>query len=379
MIPNTDFDQIRPFNDSEVKAVIEQLCNQQYFLRILLFLYPGVPQNKVVEKLKTITTVEQFQKEFIMPFLSTLIQTTTSGVTASGLENLSNDQSYLFMSNHRDIILDSALINYKLHERGVETTEIAIGDNLLIYDWITNLVKLNKAFVVKRNLPVRQTMEASEVLSAFIRESIESRHQNIWIAQREGRSKDGDDQTQGSVLKMLNLSGKDSLIENIKKLHIVPVSISYEYDPCDYLKAYQFQLKRDDPSYKKSPADDLTHMVTGLRGRKGRIHISYGKPLADELDQYADLNKNAQITAIAEMIDYQVHKNYYMWPANYIAFDMLNKTNKFADKYTEDDRGEFLDYINEHIDRLDECDEEFVMNMILQMYVNPLINKMKAE
>ncbi len=379
MTLETEFDQIRPFHDDEVAEVIKQLCAQPYFLRVLSFILPGVPQNEVLEKLSRITTIDQFQKEFVLPFLDNLIKNTTHGVSATGVDELNKDDSYLFMSNHRDIILDSALMNVKLLEKGIESTEIAIGDNLLIYEWITDLVKLNKSFVVRRNLPVRQMMAASETLSAFIRDSILNRHQNIWIAQREGRSKDGDDQTQGSVLKMLNLSGKSDVLTNFKELKIVPVSISYEFDPCDYLKAYQFQLKRDNPDYKKSKNDDLTHMSTGLHGRKGRVHISFGKVIDSEIDQYSHLNRNAQITAIAEAIDLHIHRNYHQWPANYVAYDLLNKNEANADKYTDEEKQEFLEYVNEHISRLDGCDEEFIFEQILHMYANPVVNQIKAN
>lgn len=269
-----DFEQIRPFTDDEVAPVIEQLCNEPYFVGILGYIFPGMAANDVLSRLKTIKTIDEFQEKFIIPFLSNLMKNTTEGVTADGVDKLSKKGGYLFVSNHRDIILDSALINIKLHEKGFETTEIGIGDNLLIYDWITDLVKLNKSFVVKRNLPVRQMMAASETLSAFIRHSIVKDKQNIWIAQREGRSKDGNDLTQSSVLKMFNLSGRSDMVENFKELNIVPVSISYELDPCDYLKAYQSQLKRDDENYQKSQREDLVHMNTGLNGRKGRVHLS---------------------------------------------------------------------------------------------------------
>lgn len=376
---NSEFDQIRPFNDAEVHKVIEELCNEPYFIRILPFIFPKTPTDKLIDKLRSITTVESFQTELVIPFLDNLIKTTTRGVTADGLEHIIKGKSYLFMSNHRDIILDSAFLNFKLNEHGIDTTEIAIGDNLLIYDWITDLVKLNKSFVVKRNLPVRQMMEASGTLSAFIRDSIVNRHQSIWIAQREGRSKDGDDQTQGSVLKMLNLSGKEEAVDNFKELQIVPVSISYEFDPCDYLKAYQFQLKRDDPSYQKTKNDDLEHMNTGLRGQKGRVHFSFGTPLSTELEGISGLNKNAQIQAIADMVDHQIHLNYHLWPDNYAAYDLLNNTQKFVDKYTDAEKKEFLDYITEHISRLDECDKDFVLKSIYTMYANPVVNQIKAQ
>lgn len=378
MTNNADFDQIRPFRDEEVSSIIAKLCEVPYFSRVLTFLYPNQKLETVIAKLKTIKSIEEFQLNFIIPFLSNLIETTTDGVSASGIENISNTKSYLFVSNHRDIILDSALLNYKLNECGITTTEIAIGDNLLIYEWITDLVKLNKSFVVKRNLPVRQMMEASATLSAFIRNAIVNSHQNIWIAQREGRSKDGNDQTQSSVLKMFNLSGNNDLIANFKELNIVPVSITYEFDPCDYLKAYQFQQKRDNLNYHKSQDDDLTHMSTGLRGRKGHVHFSFGTPICKELDALNGLNKNAQIQGIADIIDYQIHKNYHLWPCNYVAFDILNGNKANADKYTEDEAIEFKEYVNEHISRLDSCDEDFIFQMILRMYANPVINQNKA-
>lgn len=379
MTNNSEFDQIRPFNDYEVSTKIAQLCEVPYFSRVLTFLYPGQPLEAVMAKLRTIKTIDQFQSEFVIPFLTNLIKNTTDGVTASGIESIRSDKNYLFVSNHRDIILDSALLNYKLHEHGITTTEIAIGDNLLIYEWITDLVKLNKSFVVKRNLPVRQMMEASATLSAFIRDAIVNSHQNIWIAQREGRSKDGDDQTQTSVLKMFNLSGSEDTIQNFKELNITPVSISYEFDPCDYLKAYQFQLKRDDPNYQKSQREDLTHMSTGLNGRKGRIHFSFGKPISSELDALEGMNKNAQIQALADIIDKQIHLNYHLWPGNYVAYDTLNNTSQFADCYSTDERDIFFEYVNEHISRLEAPDEDFIMKMILMMYANPVANRIKAQ
>lgn len=380
MTENIDFEEIRPFNDDEVSAVINSLCNEPYFLRILPALFPSTPIDAVVAKLKTVKSIETWQEDFIIPFLNNVIANSTDGLTASGIENLDPEKSYLFITNHRDIVLDSAFLNVKLHEKGFKTTEIGIGDNLLIYDWITDVVKLNKSFIVKRGLPVRQMMEASGTLSAFIRYSITQQHQNIWLAQREGRSKDGNDQTQGSVLKMLNLSGKSqSMVENIKELNVVPVSISYEYDPCDYLKAYQFQQKRDNPEYKKSQKEDLTHMTMGITGKKGRIHFSFGTPISESLDSITDPNKNVQVQAIAEIIDAQIYKNYHMWPGNYVAYDMLEKSDRFRSRYTDDEKKAFLHYINEHVFRLEDPDSDFIYDTILKMYANPVYNYIKAQ
>ena len=362
-----DFSDIRPFHDEEVRGVIEELCKVPYFLGLLNKIFPSVPREQIVAKLKRVNTIKEFQEGFIIPFLTNLAGTTTDGITASGTEHLDPAGGYLFLSNHRDIILDSAFMNVKLNEVGLTTTEIAIGDNLLIYDWITDLVKLNKSFVVKRGLPGRQQMVASENLSAYIRDSIVNRHQNIWLAQREGRAKDGDDRTQTSVLKMLNLTGSGSTIDKFRDLNIVPVSITYEY-----------QLKRDNADYHKSKSEDLMHMSTGLYGRKGHVHFAFGEPINPMLGQIAELNRNAQITLISEMIDRQIHLNYVLWPCNYIAYDEFLNTNKYADRYEESQKAEFNEYIDEHIHRLDGCDEEFVRREILRGYANPLINQEKA-
>ncbi len=377
MADNQKFDEIRPFRDNEVAEVIKSLCEVPYFLNILGRLIPNVPVEAIVAKLKSLRTVSEFQHEFIIPYLNGLEKNCTDGITASGLEALDPKGGYIFMSNHRDIILDSAFMNVKLDGAGLNTTEIAIGSNLLIYDWIVDLVKLNKSFVVKRDLPVRQMMEASATLSAYIRDRITEGHQNIWIAQREGRSKDGNDKTQGAVLKMLNLSGKSDIISNFAELNIVPVAITYEYDPCDALKAYQYQQKRDNPEYKKSKNEDLTHMSTGLNGRKGHVHFAFGTPINNELPKIAGMAKNDQITAIAEMIDRQIYANYRLYPDNYIALDAIDGETKHSDHYTKEQRDAFMAYADQKIAAIEGADHDYVLGQMLQAYANPLINQEK--
>ncbi|MCR5696692.1 MAG: 1-acyl-sn-glycerol-3-phosphate acyltransferase [Marinilabiliaceae bacterium] len=379
MSQQENFDKIRPFEDNEVSDVINQLVKVPYFIHILPRLFPNVPVDVMVEKLKQITSIAEFQDKCVIPFIKNLLTLTSKGLTVSGIENVNPQRNYLFISNHRDIVLDSALINTSLRDKGLNTSQIAIGDNLLIYEWITDLVKLNKSFLVLRNLSsVRQQMEASATLSAYIRTTIVDNKQNIWLAQREGRSKDGNDETQNSVLKMLNLSGKEDFVDNFAKLQILPVSISYEYDPCDYLKAFQFQLKRDNPAYKKSQNDDLEHMSIGIRGQKGGIHISFNKEITDvELRKIQADNKNAQIQELAKLIDHDVHNSYYLWPSNYIAFDELNNSSRFADKYTAEEKAAFDNRNEENIAKLGECDKEFVLKSIRTMYANPVINKLK--
>jgi len=373
MVKDLNFDSIRPYNDEEIHEVFERLINEANFLGLIKFLYPNFSTEQFLNKLLSIQSIREFQTEVIYPYVKEVLRTTTKGITHSGLDQLDPNGHYLFISNHRDIVLDSAILNILMVENGFNTTEIAIGDNLLIYPWITDLVKLNKSFIVQRNLPVRQMMESTQRLSSYIRQTLVERNQSIWIAQREGRSKDGDDRTQVSLLKMLNISGNGDFPKSFGEINIVPLSISYEYDPCDYLKALEFQLKRDNPEYKKTQADDLKHMGAGLRGRKGRVHFGFGTPIKTELNQFKDLSKNDQLQALAELIDNQIHNNYKFYPGNFIADDLFTNHQRHVAKYTDEDKSTFLAYLDEHLSRI-EGDKDFLHNSLLEMYANPVKN-----
>jgi hypothetical protein len=223
-------------------------------------------------------------------------------------------------------------------------------------------------------------LEASETLSHYIRHTITDKGQSIWIAQREGRSKDGDDRTQISLLKMLNISGEKTVPENFDQLNVVPVSLSYEYDPCDYLKAYEFQQKRDNPDYKKTQADDLRHMREGIWGQKGRIHFSFGKPLKKELEPLKETNnKNEQYQLLAGIIDDQIHNSYKLWPGNFVAADIQNGSNEYSDKYTEEEKNTFLAYIEKHTNMIEDGDKPFIRKMLIEMYANPVKNFYKES
>lgn len=372
------FDEIRPYRDHEVEKVIDALCDVPYFRGVIARLFPDQSVDDVVDKLRAVRSVKGFQSTFIMPFIARLEKNTTAGCSMDGEDKLSKDKGYIFMSNHRDIIMDSAFLNYKLDQSGFTSTEIAIGSNLLIYSWIVDMVKLNKSFVVKRDLPVRQMMDASSNLSAYIRQRVVSDNTNIWIAQREGRAKDGNDVTQGSLLKMLNLSGKGDLIANFAELNIVPVSITYEYDPCDALKAHQYQLKRDQPDYRKSPNEDLTHMSVGLMGPKGHVHFSVGTPIKDELEQLRGLNKNEQFAALTEIIDKQIYSNYKLYASSYVALDLLEASDRHAHLYSPAEKEAFEAYVAKKIESIQGADFDFVRQQMLQAYANPLINQEKA-
>ncbi len=374
MVTDQYFDSIRPYRDNEMTEVFEQLMNEESFKQLLNFLFPHIKIENFYKKLLSLKSIKDFQINVIYPYIKDVIKSTTHGVRAEGFEKLEPTKSYIFISNHRDIVLDSAFLNILLHDHGHETCEIAIGDNLLIYPWITKLVRLNKSFMVKRNLPARQMLQSSKLLSEYIRYNLTERNSSVWIAQREGRSKDGNDKTQTSLLKMLNLSGSKTFSENFQDLQIVPLSISYEYDPCDYLKANEFLMKKQNPDYKKTQEDDLKHMGAGIKGRKGRVNFNIGTPLNHELEALNSLDKNEQLNKLAELIDEQIHNNYKLWPGNFIAADIINNNNYFADKYSEEEEKTFHEYIDEHISRLKTNEAQFIKQSLMEMYANPVKN-----
>jgi hypothetical protein len=297
-------------------------------------------------------------------------------------ETIPNSSNQLFISNHRDIVLDSAILDLMLYEAGFPTTcEIAIGDNLLIYPWIKTLVRMNKAFTVRRSLKAKEMMESSILMSRYMHYAITEKKENIWIAQREGRAKDSSDHTQDSVLKMLAYGGEGSIVERLKELNIVPLTISYEYDPCDYLKAQEFQQKRDDPSWKKSKQDDLDNMKIGISGYKGHVHYHTGTPVNQWIDELKDIPKTEVFKEIAQRIDSAIHSNYMLYPGNFIAYDSLHEGELFSNRYSKHDKEVFEKYVNGQIAKiqLPDPDVPFLRERILTMYANPVVNKMLAD
>jgi hypothetical protein len=316
----------------------------------------------------------EFQVTCIAPVLENLIKNASTGLT-SDFSAIKGDKSraYTFVSNHRDIVLDSALLSYALLAEGMSTVEIAIGDNLLIRPWIKDLVRVNKSFIVQRALTMRQMLMASAKMSSYMHFAINEKKENIWIAQREGRAKDSDDRTQESVLKMMVMGGEGSIIERLKSLNIVPLAISYEYDPCDYLKAMEFQNKRDIEGFKKSKQDDLDNMKIGIFGYKGHIHYHAAPCINDWLDSLdPETPKTDIFRIVAEHIDQEIHSNYRLYPCNLAAADTLANGTKHE---------EFEGYISKKLSlvTLDNPDTAYLREQILKMYANPAINKAKAD
>lgn len=376
------YDDIRPFRDAEMQEVFERLLNDDQFCSVLKNVMPDFSKDGIKEKFGGIKTILDFQKKLIYPLVRDVVKRSAVSLDLSGFKYLDKSSSYTFISNHRDIILDSAFLDILLIDKGMDTFEVAIGDNLLIYPWIKDLVRLNKSFIVKRDLPIRQQLIASLELSSYIHYTIKEKNQSIWIAQREGRAKDSDDRTQQSVLKMLNLGGTGSVLENLASIQIVPVSISYEYDPCDYLKAREMQLKRDNPDYKKTVQDDLRNMQTGIMGFKGRVFFKISSCISDELSKLeAGMHKNELFDKIANLIDRRVHVNYHLYPGNYIAADMMDGLDTFSNSYSTKEKENFVSYLSQQLSKIDikDKDEDFLHKRMLEMYANPLKNKIEAE
>lgn len=377
-----EFDDIRPLYDEEVAPAIAKLLEDPEFKRVMEFIDPAINWEQFDTQMRSFKNKWEFQHTMVKDMVVKLVARSSSSMNCTGFENVSKDQAYTYISNHRDIVLDASILCTLLSLNGYDTTEIAIGDNLLIQPWIKDLVRLNKSFIVKRGVSVRQMFEVSLQLSKYIHYTIEDKNQSVWIAQREGRAKNSNDRTQESLLKMLSLGGSKDFLKSIQELNIAPLSLSYEYDPCDYLKAREFQQKRDNPEFKKSPLDDLVNMETGLFGFKGNIHFQIGRPINQFMSQLApDSGKAEQITFVASLIDREIYLNYKFYPVNYIAYDRLEGADRFSKYYTQDDIVKFNQYMEERISLIDlqEKDIAFLTGKLLEMYAYPVKNYLSAK
>ncbi|MCH5174328.1 MAG: acyltransferase [Prevotellaceae bacterium] len=367
----SDFDDIRPYAKGEMREAFESLLADRRFDKILsgVIPLPKGMRNWLLRKFFVgINTPLDFQKRYMRPLVYYLLHKATTGYSWEFPKSLDRKNNYTFMSNHRDIVLDSAFLDVFLLKAGFSTTvEIAIGDNLLIYPWIKTLVRMNKSFTVNRGLTPKEMLKSSIHMSQYMHFAINEKHENIWIAQREGRAKDSDDRTQESVLKMLNMGGPTAgktvadIIANLRHMNIVPLAISYEYDPCDYLKAKEFQCKRDVPGWKKSKQDDLDNMKIGIWGKKGHVHYQAADCINGWLDTLDPtmIEKADIFRIVAEHIDHEIHKNYRIYDINRDA--VAGKPNKYIES-----RVKMVDVENP--------DEAFLREKITTMYANPLKN-----
>lgn len=379
---NIDFSDIAPYDDSVFKEKMLSLVNEPGFIHAVNYTMPPKDVPALIEDLLKIDNTYDFQHQIMFPFLEMLAKTTTSGISLGGMKYFQPSMNYTFITNHRDIVLDASFLNLAFLRRGMPTSEVAIGNNLLVFDWINDLVRLNKSFIVKRNTGLREGLFAAKHLSAYIHHNLLDKHESVWIAQREGRAKDSSDHTQEALVKMLALAGEGSFMDRLKEINLMPVAISYEFDPNDYLKTREFLLKRRDPDYKKSQRDDLFSMETGLLQFKGKVHFQLTPRINSKLDQigeFRDVGTSAHY--VCRLIDQAIHRSYEIFPINYVAFDLLNDTQRFASKYDEAKKREVQDYFNAQLDKVDLSDitseeREFMMHTMLVMYANPLKNKL---
>jgi hypothetical protein len=377
-----EFDQIRPYEPEEMKQAFEDMLSDRQFNLIMKGFAPWLPKFLRNGLLRLafigVKSPLDFQQRFMKPVVKYIIRKHTDGCTFDNSKMPADKQGprFTFVSNHRDIVLDSAFLDVMLVDAGYPTTvEIGIGDNLLIYPWIKRLVRMNKAFTVRRGLTAHEMFESSQLMSRYIHFAVTKKKENIWIAQREGRAKDSDDRTQESVLKMM------AMADDLRELNIVPLTISYEFDPCDYLKAQEFQQKRDNPAFKKSKQDDLDNMKTGIFGYKGRVRYCCGTPINEWIDELNDLPKNERFAQLAKRMDREIHRGYTLYPCNYIAFDELNGNAEQSAHYTETDKQHFETYLKGQLAkiRIPNKDEAFLREKMLTMYANPVRNKLNAE
>lgn len=372
------FDAIRPFYDTEVNEALQNIVQHPMMKALMNFSFPNVEDEVWKEQLRRTHSTRDFQCNFIYQAVKKVLEKSSDGLTTSGFEKLEKNTSYLFISNHRDILLDTSLLNTCLFEHGLVMTASAIGDNLVKKTFLKTLARLNRNFLVQRGLSPREMLQSSKLLSEYIGQLLLHENRSVWIAQREGRTKDGNDATNPGVLKMLGMgSDEKNIMDYFKKIRIVPVSISYEYDPTDALKMPQILAEARQEIYIKEKSEDFITLMSGALGQKKRIHIHVGDVLHKEIDEIVCQfdTSNKQIQALAQVIDDSVLSTYRVWPTNYIAFDILNKTNTYSHLYTENEKSLFERRLEMRIDH----NNPIALQGFLNMYANPVVNKLKYK
>lgn len=372
---STIFDDIRPYNAEEIPAAMQRIAYSSSFPILAAYVYPEEPLDKVRKRIANYKTVKEFQTETMRMVNKRVIENSITDFSCSGLDKLDPHKQYLYVSNHRDIMLDSSLLQYFLVQNGFDTTEITFGANLMMNSLIIDIGKSNKMFKVERpGGSIKEFYRSSKHLSDYIRHVITEKKQSVWIAQRNGRTKDGNDATDQGIIKMFCMSCLNDKIKAIDQLHIVPVSISYEWESCDILKTlelYESQFSK----YTKKPGEDLNSILTGIVQSKGRVHIELCDPISHaELAKFENLTNNEYHKAVAQLLDSRINTAYRLYPNNYIAYDLRYGTTKYQDCYTLEQKELFFKRVKE-LERYDTCDIGILMDIFLGIYSNPINNK----
>jgi 1-acyl-sn-glycerol-3-phosphate acyltransferase len=371
----SQFDPIRPFYDAEVNAAIREIVDDSMLAAMMQFTFPEDSSHSWKEQMKHTHSLRDFQINFIYPAVKKVLEMSSEGLTLGGFEKLEPNTAYLFISNHRDIILDTSLLNASLYETGLVMTTSAIGDNLIKKPFIHILSRLNRNFAIRRGLSGRALLESSLLVSQFIQKSLLRENRSVWTAQREGRTKDGNDCTQKGVLKMLTLAEQGSNpFGFFEKIQVVPVSISYEYDPTDSLKIPELIAKAKEEKYVKGENEDFITLLSGIMGSKKRIHIQVNKVLDEEIRQLKkeELTQNEKLSKLGELIDREIWKGYKLWPSNYIAYDLLYKKSQFKAHYSSAEKESFEQRLSQKVNPSNSLEVE----NFLHMYANPVVNQL---
>jgi hypothetical protein len=374
MLSEEDFEEIRPYRDSEINPALNRLISDPFFRHIPDFFFPDQEIEMIKQQLSSINSSHEFQKKFVYPLLLSIVKRTSTGFTHDGFEKLRKDTPYLFVANHRDIVLDSSFLQAILLEKGYVSTEITFGSNLMKGDFVIDFGKVNRMFRLERGGNKTELLKNSRRTSAYIRHTITNKKLSVWIAQRPGRTKNGNDRTEAGLLKMFNMSSCNGFTQSFTELNIVPLVISYEYEPCCAYKIKEVLETGRSGAYEKQPGEDLKSIICGITQPKGRIHMTAGDPLNTFLHRVPQEGSlNSKLSCLAALIDEQVYRNYRLWPANYIAFDILNNADCNTDKYTSGEKEAFLAYMDKEIIGIDSNRTE-VENTLLRIYANPVIN-----
>jgi hypothetical protein len=374
MIKEDNFEDIRPYYDDEVNQALKRIISHPSFNSIMEFFFLEEDREKMRNTLSEIHSAHDFQIKFMHPLVYSVIRKTSDGLTSDGFDKLIHGKSYLFVGNHRDIVLDSAILQALLCDLKHNTSEITFGSNLMINQFVIDLGKVNKMFKVVRTCDKAEFIKQSKILSSYIRQAITVRGSSVWIAQRSGRTKDGSDKTEPGLLKMFNMSSRNEYPDSFKELNILPVSISYEYEPCCAFKIKELMETSVNGTYKKKPGEDLNSMISGITQPKGRIHVVACRPLnewAFQAEEHDTLNN--KIINLAQAIDSEIFRNFKLWPNNYMAFDLLSDSRIYNGYYTSDNMKEFLNYMETQTAGI-EGDKSKIKEFFLKIYANPVIN-----
>ena len=375
------FDDIRPYNPDEVPAAMQRIAESEGFPIVASFVFPDQDIKKLRTMVANLKTTEEFQSKVMAQFNEQVIKRSTTEFNVEGIDTLQKDVPYLYVSNHRDIVLDSSLLQYKLHSLGFQTTEITFGANLMCMPLIIDIGKSNKMFRVERGGTPKEFYRCSLHLSEYIRHVITEKHSSVWIAQRNGRTKDGLDKTDQGIIKMFGMSRNDDKIKSLAELNIIPVSVSYEWESCDYLKAFELYISRNQ-KYIKRPGEDVTSILTGITQPKGRVHFEICPQIREEeLSAFDCMTANEYHQQVARLIDQRIISHYRLWPNNYIAHDMLYGTNTYRELYTDEEKQLFVEHMSvlnqmAQLEQYEVTDLDALYDIFLGIYANPVNQKL---